>query len=275
MPLNKFNDIELMSLNTLPTPVRQKLDAMVDAINSTEIQKSKAMSGDIVFKCTPATLDTTVANQNRGAGVGQVETITPVVTNTTIKTAGTARVVISSSEHADIEVVFSVALNDSQANVVTKAKTALNVAKVTDLYTIGGSSSTITFTKKVKTVNDVNLQAKIQPVTCGEELSTTTSVNTTAGSLPYIRNVVVTLESADGELHNWFNGVVPVTLTKSSAGSTATATLNPVMVNGSMTIPITFSGTFSANDTNTLNVTQRTVLGYTVTAKTSIETSLA
>jgi hypothetical protein len=275
MPLNKFNDIELMSLNTLPTPVRQKLDAMVDAINSTEIQKSKAMSGDIVFKCTPATLDTTVANQNMGAGVGQVETITPVVTNTTIKTAGTARVVISSSEHADIEVVFSVALNDSQANVVTKAKTALNVAKVTDLYTIGGSSSTITFTKKVKTVNDVNLQAKIQPVTCGEELSTTTSVNTTAGSLPYIRNVVVTLESADGELHNWFNGVVPVTLTKSSAGSTATATLNPVMVNGSMTIPITFSGTFSANDTNTLNVTQRTVLGYTVTAKTSIETSLA
>jgi hypothetical protein len=45
------------------------------------------------------------------------------------------------------------------------------------------------------------------------------------------------------------------------------------MVNGQMTIAVTLQKTWAENDTNTLNVTQKTVLGYTVAAKTSVETS--
>lgn len=88
--VKEFNDIELMGVSSNPTLVRQKLNEIVNAVNATNSMRDKALSGDLVFKCTPATHDEALANQNRGAGIKQKETLTPVLVRDSVVTAGTA-----------------------------------------------------------------------------------------------------------------------------------------------------------------------------------------
>ena len=247
MTLNKFTNLEVLNSKSNPSPLTTKLNEMVDAINGTDSQRAKAMSGDMVFKCTPATVDGVEADQDRGAGVAQVETLTPVIINTALVTAGNAKLTISETGNDDIEITFALAQGDEQAGIVTKAKTALDIASVTDLYTVGGTSSTITLTKDTIEANDTGFKLKIEPVTCGDELGAVVSVNTTSGVAPYTRSVVVNLEDSEGNVHDWFNGDITVSVSESTAGDgeIETADLTPAMVSGTVTIPITFSGAWT------------------------------
>jgi hypothetical protein len=256
--------------------MRQKLNEMVTAINATNSMREKAMSGNLVFKVTPATNNETAANQNRGAGVKQKETLTPVLVGDSVVTAGNVKITITDSVVGTVQVTFAVAQSDNQAAVVTKAKTALGaVSSITTNFTIAGTSSTITVEKKVAAANDATFVVKIEPVTTGAELATVISANTTAGVAPYTRSVVITLEDADGNVHDWFNSDITISVAEVTAGNGAIAVADttPAMVNGRATVTITFSGTFAAADTNTLTVAQATILGYTVAAKTSVQTS--
>lgn len=248
MGLDNFNDLELMGLSSYPTWVRQKLNNIVSAINATDSLREKAMSGNLIFKITPATNTDTAINQNKGAGVKQIDTLTPVLVDSAVVTAGNAKVTVKDNIVGSVEVVFALAQNDNQAAVVSKAKTALGlVSVITTNFTIGGASSTITLEKKVEAANDTSFVVSIEPVTCGDELATVISANTTAGVSPYVRLVTITLEDSEGNVHDWFNADVTVTVGEVTAGSGAIATtdLTPALVNGSVTIPITFSGTFA------------------------------
>ena len=95
----------------------------------------------------------------------------------------------------------------------------------------------------------------------------------------FTRTVVVTLETAAGEVHTWFSGkrdaaAAQVTAGNGTAAVTASAT-DITFANGSATVVIDYIGTWAAADTCTLTVTGSTLLGHTVADKTSVDTLVA
>ncbi len=103
--------------------------------------------------------------------------------------------------------------------------------------------------------------------------STVTPVPTAAA---WTREVLVSLETAAGEVHDWFNDAITsgVAIADDSTGGTATiAATTLTIVNGQAVITVTGDEAAWLNaETDTLTVAQATILGYTVAAKTSVET---
>jgi hypothetical protein len=95
----------------------------------------------------------------------------------------------------------------------------------------------------------------------------------------WTRDVVITLETAAGKIHSWFDKSITsgVSIADDSTAGTATiAATTLVIKNGKATV--TVSGDEAAwldTETDTLTVAELTVMGYTVTAKTSVETFTA
>lgn len=95
----------------------------------------------------------------------------------------------------------------------------------------------------------------------------------------WTRTVTVTLETAAGELHDWFSKAITsgVSIADDSTAGTATIPSTTLTVtNGKATVVV--SGDEAAwldTETDTLTVAQATILGYTVAAKTSVETFTA
>lgn len=115
------------------------------------------------------------------------------------------------------------------------------------------------------------------PATLG---SSAAAVNAAIGgaAAKFTRNVVIELQSANGDVHTWFDGTFAIAATKTSvagviaiAGALTVATF----VNGHATITLEYTGTWVAADTATLTVTGSTKLGYTITNKTSVDTLVA
>jgi len=90
------------------------------------------------------------------------------------------------------------------------------------------------------------------------------------------RDVVLTLQNAAGETHTWCNMVFTTTLSvgdTSSAGTASIVSTTLTFVNGVATIVV--SGDAAAwlhTETDTLTVGNTTIMGYTVTGGTSVET---
>ena len=94
----------------------------------------------------------------------------------------------------------------------------------------------------------------------------------------FTRQVSVKLTTANGELHNWFNGTFAIAVTKSSTAGTVTIAgglANVTLVNGVGVVTLNYAGTWIAADTTTLTVTGGTKVGYTVANKTSVDTLIA
>lgn len=111
----------------------------------------------------------------------QVETATVVGT---VSTAGNATVVVTSKELIGSPVTLSVAvaLSDTASTVATKIRTALGAnVDISSLYTIGGTSATVTLTRKIPTENDATLNVSVDNGTCAGLTASPTSTNTTAG----------------------------------------------------------------------------------------------
>lgn len=106
--------------------------------------------------------------------------------------------------------------------------------------------------------------------------ATTTRAATAAA---FTRNTCVCLKDADGNIHNWFtkNITSGVSIADTSTAGTASIPSTTLsFVNG--IAPVVVSGSAAAwlaGETNTLTVTAATILGYTVAAKTSVETITA
>ncbi len=90
----------------------------------------------------------------------------------------------------------------------------------------------------------------------------------------YTRDVVIKLVNTAGDTLA-YNGEVAVVVAADTAGDGDASLVgdNPIMVNGVATATVALTGTYAAADTNTLTVSQKTILGVTVSAATSVETS--
>jgi len=92
----------------------------------------------------------------------------------------------------------------------------------------------------------------------------------------WTRNVTIKLKNAAGVVHSWFNDVIVTRLSianTSTAGTATIVTTTLTMVNGEATIVV--SGDAAAwlnSETDTLTVADLSIMGYTVTGGTSVET---
>lgn len=239
----------------------------------------KAMSGDLAFKCTPAALTTDITEQNIGTQQAIAATISGAVTATG---AGNIDVTVVADGLDGGEKTVSVAVTNSDDDeaVALAIKTALAADadighSTTGMFTVTVSGAVVTITKKVEAANDINMDFSVETDTAVFEETTPLGFTLagTQGVAPYTRDVLVQLVDSDDNVHKWFSGVVPVTIADNADGTASIETTNPVMENGEMTITISLAGVWAANKTNTLTVSQKTILGYTVAAKTSVETS--
>lgn len=105
---------------------------------------------------------------------------------------------------------------------------------------------------------------------------TQATVNTTATSQAWSRKVTVELQSADGEVHTWFNKAITNGVSiadTSTAGTASISSTTLTFVNGKVEVTVNGdAANWLATETNTLTVAQATILGYTVANKTSVET---
>jgi hypothetical protein len=117
------------------------------------------------------------------ADVAQVETATVVGT---VTTAGNAKVTVTANgmTGSPKDISVAVAENDTASDVAGKIRTALGLdAAVTALFTVGGTSATVTLTAKTAGVQDNTLNIAITNDTCAGITQDLTSANTTDGGV--------------------------------------------------------------------------------------------
>ena len=123
-----------------------------------------------------------------------------------------------------------------------------------------------------------NALTQIQKAACGDMVFTVTpaTLTTDATEAARTRVVNIVLASADGVVHEWFNKAITsgVSIADTSTAGTATiASTTLTFVNGSASVTVSCdAAAWVAEETDTLTVAQATILGYTVAAKTSVET---
>lgn len=118
----------------------------------------------------------------------------------------------------------------------------------------------------------------LSPATTGSKATEITAALLPEGG-KFVRTVKFELKDAAGNIHTWFNGDIDLTVADVTAGDGASAIANEAtkvtLIEGIGTIDIEYTGTWAADDTNTLTTTQRDICGVTITAKTSVDTVVA
>jgi hypothetical protein len=95
-------------------------------------------------------------------------------------------------------------------------------------------------------------------------------------SAAWSRNVSVQVQNAAGEVHTWLSGSYTTTLSIADTSTAGTASIDSttlVLANGVATVVVSGDAADWLNtETDTLTVGNITVMGYTVTGGTSVET---
>lgn len=95
----------------------------------------------------------------------------------------------------------------------------------------------------------------------------------------WTRNVLIEVETAAGELHMWLNKATTSILSianTSTAGTASIVSTTLTLVNGQANIVVSGDAQdWLDTETDTLTVANMTILGYTVTGGTSVETFTA
>ncbi len=94
----------------------------------------------------------------------------------------------------------------------------------------------------------------------------------------FVRRVKVELKaSADGDVHQWFTGSFSAAVAKTGNGAAAIAGGGGrvELENGVGYVDIEYTGTWAEDDTCTLTITGGTIMGYSVSDKTSVDTLVA
>jgi len=103
--------------------------------------------------------------------------------------------------------------------------------------------------------------------------ATVTPVPTSAA---WTRTVHIELQTAAGETHTWFNDAITSGVSiadTSTAGTASIPATTLTVVNGAVDVVVSGDAADWLNtETDTLTVAEATILGYTVAAKTSVET---
>ena len=257
------------------------LIAVMMARNVDRDARGAAMSGDIVFRASPAEVDAEVDDQNDSEAQVLTGTVTGAVAAAgggDLKVTVTARGMTNSPK----EVTVAVAHADDADDIAGKIRTALAAdADVSDTgsahFTVTGADAEVILTANTAAPADYDMSVVID--VNDVESAEDNPVDLTYVIDPYgkahTRLVFIYLETADGDSHQWFSGDVAVTIADTAGGGTAHLMATTLTaVGGVAEATIYLSGTWAENDTNTLSVAQATILGYTVTAVTSEETSI-
>ena len=92
----------------------------------------------------------------------------------------------------------------------------------------------------------------------------------------WTRTVTCEVQDAAGNIHEWFNKAIATGVSIANTSSAGTATIPSTtltFVNGKATVVVTGSvHSWLNTETDTLTVAEATILGYTIAAKTSVET---
>ena len=98
-------------------------------------------------------------------------------------------------------------------------------------------------------------------------------------SAAWTRTVSVSLATAAGEVHEWLNDTYATTVSianTSTAGTASIASTTLTLVNGKADITVSGDAAdWLDTETDTLTIANITVLGYTITGGTSVETFTA
>lgn len=106
-----------------------------------------------------------------------------------------------------------------------------------------------------------------------------TTVAPAPTSSAFTRNVEITIETAGGEVHEWLTQDYATTLSIADTSTAGTASITSTtlsLVNGQATVVVSGDAQdWLDTETDTLTVGNITVMGYTVTGGTSVETFTA
>jgi len=91
----------------------------------------------------------------------------------------------------------------------------------------------------------------------------------------WTRTVVVELQTAAGEVHEWFSDALATgnSIADDGGGTASIVSTTLTIVNGRAEVVVSGTeATWANTETDTYTVTEATILGYTVAAVTSVET---
>ncbi|MBW1853102.1 MAG: hypothetical protein JRJ00_00215 [Deltaproteobacteria bacterium] len=91
----------------------------------------------------------------------------------------------------------------------------------------------------------------------------------------WTRNVKISLQSAAGEVHTWANlsEATILSIADDGGGTASIVTTTITLVNGEVVVVVSgTAATWANTETDTLTVGNMTIMGYTVTGGTSVET---
>jgi len=244
-----------------------------------------AVNGEIEFKVTPETVSTHEDDQN----VGKHQEIKATVSGEVASDGGddiVVRVKAKVLDDGEFELTdVTVANSDSASDIAGKIQSAL---VATTQFSADGDSGEIQVTASdaVITLKMVDEAKQDDTFTLEVEEGDATFDTPLAvdveteqeGVAPYTRKVQVELVDDAGNRHWWFTDDVPVTIGEDTEGSGEAEVVGgttPKMKNGFMELTVLLRGDWSGSDedTNTLTVSEKTILGETVSEKTSVETT--
>ncbi|MGG1554993.1 hypothetical protein [Paenibacillus ferrarius] len=116
----------------------------------------------------------------------------------------------------------------------------------------------------------------VSPATTSSSAAAVTA--TIGGSVAkYTRSITIKLQTATGEVHEWFQGTFAIAASKTGSGTLGIAggLTSATFVDGVAAVTLEYTGTWEVADTATLTITGGTKLGYTISNKTSVDTIVA
>lgn len=222
---------------------------------------------DIVFTRSVATTNDSTLNISIDNGTCTGLTAAPTSVNTTAGVAsgtGNASVTVTGAGISGSPVVVPVAVvaGDTAATWAEKVRTALAAnSAISSLYTVGGSTTSISLTRTVPAANDATLNIALANDTCTGINAAATSTNTTAGVAPGTGNASVIITSADVEGSPL---TIPVAVTQGDTAATwagkvrtalaANDAVSSVFTVGGSTTSITLTRINAAANDSTLNI---------------------
>lgn len=230
-----------------------------------------AMGGDMEFSVSPETKETDKDKQN----VGEKAESYFEVTGDGIKDDGEGDIEVKVEFKGEkYEVTFDVANSDSASDIAGKLETALGDSDVDDVLDISRSDETVTLTAKEEGENIIDLTF-VGGSAEFEDDSTIEVGISEEGKDPYTRTVTVKLVNGEGKVHDWFNDEVTIAIAEDTSGDgeASISSTDLSLSNGIGKAKVTLTGTWADSDTNTLTVSEQDILGYTLSSKTSVETS--
>ena len=135
----------------------------------------------------------TIDSKSGGPPVLQIETATSAGQ---ISSSGNLEMIVTGALVAGSPLTIPVAVLDSDdpSDVATKIRAALNIAAITDDYTVSGATTAIILTPKQAAANDATLNIDIQNDTTVGYTDAATSANTLAGAADSAIDIVETFE---------------------------------------------------------------------------------